>query len=64
MDFGYFIIMILLFSIALSWISFSVITGIYIFGVEVDVECFAIDSGSPVDVAKRFENTLIILFSS
>jgi hypothetical protein len=41
-----------------------VYTGILLFGVEVDVKCFADNAGSLADVAKRFNNTLIILFSS
>jgi hypothetical protein len=49
---------------ALAWLAFPIYTGILIFSVEVDVECFADNAGNPVDVAKRFNNTLIILFSS
>ena len=51
-------------SIALAWLAFPIYTAILIFSVEVDVECFGVDAGNPVDVAKRFNNTLIILFSS
>jgi len=51
-------------ALALAWVAFSIYTGILIFGVERDVECFTDEAGTPVDVAKRFSNTLIVLFTS
>ena len=64
MDLCDIMVMGLALAIALAWLAFSVYTGILLFGVEVNVECFTVDEGSPVDVAKRFNNTLIILFTS
>jgi hypothetical protein len=64
MDLCDIMVMGLALAIALAWLAFSVYTGILLFGVEVNVECFTEDEGSPVDVAKRFNNTLIILFTS
>jgi hypothetical protein len=58
------VIILVLVAIGLAWLAFPVYTGILLFGVEVDVKCFADNAGSPADVAKRFNNTLIILLSS
>ena len=51
-------------ALALAWLAFQIYTGMLVFGVERDVECFTDEAGSPVDVAKRFNNTLIVLFTS
>ena len=45
-------------------VTFTISTGVFLFGVETNVLCFADDGGTIVDVAYRFNNTLIILFSA
>ena len=44
---------------------FAVYTGIFLFGVETNVKCFAPDdTGYYVDVSKKFNDTFIVLFTA
>ncbi len=44
---------------------FAVFTGIFLFGVETNVKCFAPDdTGHDVDVSKKFYDTFIVLFTA
>ncbi len=46
------VILVMLIILFLAWLAFPIYTGILLFFVEVNVECFARDARGPVNVAE------------